>query len=285
MKIVSKLLAPLCSLIALTGCSAVDVLNFTIPKSGYAVHKNIAYGTDKSQKLDVYVPDTKRASACVVLFFYGGSWQTGSKDNYLFAGEAFSSLGCVTVLAEYRRYPEVKYPVFLQDSAKALAWAHAHIGEYGGRADNIFVAGHSAGAYNAMMLAADASLLKAEGGSPGWIRGVIGIAGPYDFLPFIDDKIKDIFSTVKAEDTQPVNYVHANMPPVLMATGTKDTEVLPRNTRLMAAKMEKLGNKPTVKIYEGAGHVGIALSLARGFRNKTPVLQDSADFITQHENN
>ena len=283
MNLVSKLLAPLCSLIALTGCSAVDVLNFTIPKSGYTVDKDIAYGADKSQKLDVYIPDTKRASGCVVLFFYGGSWQTGSKDNYLFAGEAFSSLGCVTVLAEYRRYPEVKYPVFLQDSAKALAWTHAHVGEYGGRADNIFVAGHSAGAYNAMMLAADTSLLKAEGGTPGWIRGVIGIAGPYDFLPFIDDKIKDIFSTVKAEDTQPVNYVHANMPPVLMATGTKDKEVLPRNTRLMAAKMEKFGNKPVVKMYEGAGHVGIALSLARGFRNKTPVLQDSADFITQHE--
>ncbi len=283
MKLVSRLLAPLCSLVALTGCSAVDVLNFTVPKSGYTVHKDIAYGTDKSQKLDVYVPDAKRASGCVVLFFYGGSWQTGNKDDYLFAGEAFSSLGCVAVLAEYRRYPEVKYPVFLNDSAKALAWAHAHAAEYGGNADNIFVAGHSAGAYNAMMLAADTSLLKAEGGDAGWIRGVIGIAGPYDFLPFTDDKIKDIFSTVRAEDTQPVNYVHENMPPVLMATGTKDEEVLPRNTRLMAAKMEKSGNAPEVKFYEGAGHVGIALSLARGFRNKTPVLRDSAAFITKHE--
>ena len=283
MKFLSGLLAPLCSLVALAGCSPIDALNFTIPKSGYTVHKDVAYGRDKSQKLDIYVPETKRASRCVVLFFYGGSWQTGSKDKYLFAGEAFSSLGCVTVLAEYRRYPEVKYPVFLQDSAKALAWTHGHIAEYGGNADNIFVAGHSAGAYNAMMLATDTTLLKAEGARDNWIRGVIGIAGPYDFLPFSDDKIKDIFSTVRAEDTQPVNYVHANMPPVLMATGDKDKEVLPRNTRLMAAKMEKFGNKPEVKVYNSATHVGIALSLARGFRNKTPVLQDSADFIARHE--
>lgn len=283
MKLISRFLAPFCSLVALTGCSAIDVLNFTIPKSGYTVHKDIAYGSDKSQKLDVYVPDSKRPSGCVVLFFYGGSWQTGSKDDYLFAGEAFSSLGCVTVLAEYRRYPEVKYPIFLQDSAKAMAWTHAHIGEYGGDPNNIFVAGHSAGAYNAMMLAADTSLLKVENGNTDWIRGIIGIAGPYDFLPFSDEKIKDIFSTVKAEDTQPVNYVHRNMPPVLLATGDKDKEVLPRNTRLMATKMEKFGNTPQVEIYKGVTHVGIVLSLARGFRNKTPMLKDSAEFISNYE--
>ncbi len=283
MKIVTKILAPLCSLLALSGCSGADLLNFTIPKSGYTVHKDIAYGTDKSQKLDVYVPDVKRASGCVVLFFYGGSWQTGSKDKYLFAGEAFSSLGCIAVLAEYRRYPEVSYPTFLHDSAKALAWTHAHAAEYGGSAANIYVAGHSAGAYNAMMLAADQSLMKAEGGNSSWIRGVIGIAGPYDFLPFVDDNIKAIFRTVRAEDTQPVNYVHANMPPVLMATGDEDTEVLPRNSIRMAAKMEKSGNTPEVKIYKGVGHVGIALSLARGFRHKTSVLTDTADFIARTE--
>lgn len=284
MAFISRILAPLCSLFALTGCSAVDVLNFTIPKSGYVVHRDIAYGSDPSQKLDVYVPDSRRASGCVVLFFYGGSWQSGSKDDYLFAGEAFSSLGCIAILAEYRRYPEVKYPVFLQDSAKAFAWTRAHAADYGGNPEAIFAAGHSAGAYNAMMLAADKRLLAAEGGNSSWIRGVIGIAGPYDFLPFSDAKIKDIFSAVQAEDTQPVNYVHAGMPPVLMATGDKDKEVLPRNTRLMAAKMEKFGNKPEVRIYKGATHVGIALSLARGFRNKTPVLKDIAEFIKKHEN-
>lgn len=283
MKLLTRILAPFCSLIALSGCSGADILNFTIPKSGYVVHKDISYGSDAAQNLDVYVPNKKRASGCAVLYFYGGSWQSGSKDKYLFVGEALSSLGCVAVLAEYRHYPDVSYPTFLQDSAKALAWTHTHIAEYGARNQNVYVAGHSAGAYNAMMLAADRSLVKAEGGQQNWIRGVIGIAGPYDFLPFVDDNIKAIFSTAKHEDTQPVNYVHKGMPPVFMATGDEDTDVLPRNTLRMAAKMEKFGNKPDVKIYKGTGHVGIALSLASGFRNKTSVLKDIAYFIERTE--
>lgn len=264
-------------LLALAGCSGAQILNATIPRGGYTLHKDIAYGDAPLQKLDIYVPD--KNNGCTVLFFYGGSWQTGSKDMYLFAGQAFASLGCVTAVADYRRYPAVSYPVFVEDSARAAVWVHNHIAAYGGDAGNFFLAGHSAGAYNAMMLAANTSFLRAAGGKAAWIKGVIGIAGPYDFLPMSDPKIIALFSTAKDTDTQPVTYVHKGMPPVFLATGDKDTDVLPRNSIRLKAKLEKSGNKARLHTYPGIDHVGIITSLAPLFRARTTLLQDIDAFI------
>ena len=272
-------LSSLCCLL-LSACSGASLLNATIPKDGYSVHRNIAYGTAPLQKLDIYVPE--KNNGCTVLFFYGGSWQTGSKDMYLFAGQAFASLGCVTVVADYRRYPQVSYPVFVEDSADAAVWVHKHIAEYGGNADRLFVAGHSAGAYNAMMLAANQTFLRKAGGDTAMIKGVIAISGPYDFLPMTDPKIIALFSTAKDVDTQPVTYVRKNMPPVFLATGDKDTEVLPRNSQRLKAKMETFGNIPELHTYVGIGHVEIVTSLAPLFRGRTPLLKDIRAFISKH---
>lgn len=269
------------ALLALTGCSGAQLLNATIPKDGYKIHKNIAYGAAPMQKLDIYVPDKK--SSCTVLFFYGARWQEGSKDAYLFAGQAFASLGCVTVVADYRSYPEVSYPAFVEDSAKATVWVHEHIAGYGGDAKNLFLAGHSAGAYNAMMLAANTSFLRKAGGKPEWIRGVIGIAGPYDFLPMTAPDIIALFSTAKDVDTQPVTYVRKGMPPVMLAVGDKDTDVLPRNSIRLKAKMEKFGNTVELHSYPGIDHVAIVASLAPLFRGRTTLLEDIRAFIRKHD--
>jgi acetyl esterase/lipase len=156
------LLAGLTALLA--ACSpSPALLNILVPKSGYHVVRDLAYGADPRQKLDVYVPDHPAGKAPVLLFFYGGSWQFGSRDQYRAFGQAFASLGIVTVVADYRLYPQVTYPAFVADGAMAAAWVHNHVAQYGGDPQRLFVSGHSAGGYIAVMLGAEPDYLKGRG--------------------------------------------------------------------------------------------------------------------------
>ena len=262
----------------LSSC-AVSLLNFIIPRSGYTIHKNIAYGPDTRQQLDIYVPDNLQKPAPVIVFFYGGSWQFGSKDDYLFAGQAFASKGYIAVIADYRLYPQVYFPAFLQDCAAAFTWVHAHINDYGGNEDDLFLAGHSAGAYNALMLALNPVYIEGAHGDLAWIKGVIGISGPYDFLPFTDPKIIALFSTSTNAATQPIHFVRADMPPVFLATGDSDTLVYPKNTYHLTATLQEFHDPVEMHIYPGLGHIGAALSLANGFRSKAPLLDDIRIFV------
>ena len=266
----------------LPGCSPFTAVNLLVPRSGYTVHRNLAFGTDPRQRLDIYVPLGLKASAPVLLFFYGGSWQTGNRTDYLAFGQSFASAGIVTVVADYRLYPAVKYPAFVEDAARALAWLHAHAGEYSGDPSRIFISGHSAGAYNAVMLGAEPKFIKAQGGSLDWIRGVIGIAGPYDFLPMRDPEYVDMFHGRNNLDSMPVNHVNGVRPPMLLATGEDDTTVYPRNTASMAAKLRVFSSPVQEVHYSGTGHVGILLSLVPGFRGVTNLRQDMLDFIRTH---
>ena len=266
--------------ILLGGCSSATLLNAWVPHSGYLLHKNIAYGTHPREQLDIYIPDGLTSKAPVIVFFYGGSWKKGSKDDYRFVGQAFASKGYITVIADYRLYPEVYFPDFMEDTAKAFVWVHEHIENYGGDARKLFLAGHSAGAYNAMMLAANDSYLTAAGGKREWIKGAIGIAGPYDFLPFTDPDIISIFSKKPEEQTQPINFVRPKLPPILLLTGDADKEVYPKNSINLAQKWRDNNNDATLHIYPNVAHVGIALSLADGFRSKAPTLNDIDIFVT-----
>lgn len=270
-------LAPL-----LAACSSVSLLNSTIPRSGYSVTKNVVYGDESRQALDIYVPDSLTAPAPVVLFFYGGSWKSGSKEDYLFVGQALASKGFVTVIADYRLYPEVMFPAFIEDSAKAAVFVHRHIAQYGGDPGALFVAGHSAGAYNALMLAMNGGYLRKAGGSIAWLRGAIGLAGPYDFLPITGEDIKPIFAVADQALTQPITFAGLYAPPVLLLTGDADEEVSVKNTRNLAQKLTGLKREAEAHIYPGVGHVGIVLSLARGFRSKTSALEDISAFIRRH---
>jgi len=278
-----KLFAPLVyvftGLLALTGCSSVDILNSTIPSSGYSVHKDIAYGAGPRQHLDIYVPDGLTEPAGVIVFYYGGSWKMGKKEDYLFAGQAFASKGYVTVIADYRLYPEVYFPDFMHDSAQALVWVHNHIADYGGDAKKLFVVGHSAGGYIAVMLATNDAYIKEADGKPSWISGAIGIAGPYDFLPITDPIVKKVFSREAPEKTQPITFVKPGLPPMLLLWGDADEEVWGHNSKNMAAKLRANGNSVTETIYPEVGHIGIILALARGFRGKAPTLDDTDAFI------
>jgi acetyl esterase/lipase len=266
----------------LSACQPLSLVNLLVPRAGYDVHRGLAYGPDPRQKLDIYIPHGLKAPAPVLLFFYGGSWQSGERGDYRGFGQAFASAGIVTVVADYRLYPAVKYPAFVADAAGALAWLHDHAGDYSGDKARIFVSGHSAGAYNAVMLASEPDFIQAKGGRLDWIRGVIGIAGPYDFLPMQEAAYIDMFHGRDNPDSMPVNHVNGRRPPMLLVTGDDDDTVHPRNTKSMAAKLRAFSSPVQEIHYPGTGHVGVLLSLVPGFRGTTNLRQDMLDFIRTH---
>jgi acetyl esterase/lipase len=261
----------------LTAC--VPILNLAVPRAGYSIKPDVAYGADPRQKLDIYIPDGLTKPAPVILFFYGGSWSSGSKDLYRAFGQAFASKGIVTIVADYRIYPQVKYPAFVQDGAAALRFVHDTIAKSGGDPDRIFLAGHSAGAYIAVMLDSDLHYLKDAHANPAWIRGVIGIAGPYDFLPLHDPELIDIFGGANVRATQPIDYIDGKRAPMLLAHGLDDDTVGIGNSRRLAKKLKSFDSPYEEIEYPGIGHIGILLSLAPGLRGNTTLRDDMVKFV------
>jgi acetyl esterase/lipase len=242
----------------------------------------IAYGEDERQKLDIYVPQAKSDKPYPVLvFFHGGAWRDGERDGYGFLGRAFAARGIVTVVADYRKTPKARFPAFVEDSAAALAWVNANIAKHQGNADQMFVMGHSAGAHIAMLTALDEKWLAAKGRDTSIIKGVIGLAGPYDFLPLTTDSSKIALGHwPDLTETQPITYARADAPSLLLLTGDIDTVVKPRNSQRLAARMLEIGGKQQLKIYPGVDHADIVMAIARPFRTKAPVIADVTEFIT-----
>ena len=265
----------------LSACT-MGAVNLLVPKTGYGVHGDLAFGPDPRQRLDIYVPGNLKGPAPVLLFLYGGAWQSGSRTDYRAFGQAFASAGIIAVVADYRLYPQVKYRAFAEDAAAALAWLHAHVAQYGGDPDRIFVSGHSAGAYNAVMVASEPKFIEGKGGRLGWMRGVIGISGPYDFLPMSAPEYIAMFEGTNNLDSMPLHHVDGKRPPMLLATGTADDTVDQGNTDRMAEKLRAFGSEVKVIKYPGVGHIGTILSLVPGFRGKTSLRRDMIDFISSH---
>jgi len=274
----------LVALTAVAACSPLSLLNATASTDDHRQIAAIAYGSNPRQKLDLYVPEPAPASMPVVVFFYGGSWQGGKRQDYRFAGEALASRGFLAVVVDYRVYPEVLYPEFLRDGAAAVRWVHDHIGAYGGDSQRMFVMGHSSGAYNAAMLALDGRWLGEVGLDPTrTVRGLIGLSGPYDFLPIVLPNVQTIFGPREQwPSTQPIGYVSPGAPPVFLATGDADETVLPRNSRRLALRLRAVGVPVEATEYPGVGHIKTIVALARPFRNQVPVLADVARFVNAH---
>lgn len=258
------------------------MMNLLAPRSGYRLLRDIAYAEGLRHKFDLYIPDGFQRPAPVVLFFYGGGFISGRKSEYRAVGEALASKGIIVAIADYRIYPEVKFPLFVEDGARALAAVHRIAGEHGGDPKRIFLAGHSAGAYIAVMLAVNPQFLKTADAQSSWIRGVVGIAGAYDFLPVVGATRIAIFGGETRVETQPIHFVDGKKPPMLLATGAKDRSVLPRNTRNLAMRLRQHGSEVDEIVYPNATHTGIILSLARGFRRLTPLREDFARFVAGH---
>lgn len=265
----------------LAACSPIKVLNALTPSSTFTKTSAIAYGTDARQKLDIYRPLPAISNAPVVVFFYGGSWNSGSRDDYGFVGEALASRGMVVVIADYRLYPQVRYPAFLQDGAQAVAWTYHHIADYGADPQQLYVMGHSSGAYNASMLALDARWLKAVGLAPSIFKGWIGLAGPYDFLPIENPDVKPVFFFPDSPpESQPINHVSHDAPPSLLIASTGDNLVNPtRNTGGLAKKLREAGVPVEVDYFTRTSHATLVASLSKPLRWLSPVLDKVTTFI------
>lgn len=244
------------------------------------VQKNISYGKNVRQKLDVYFPKKIQSHLPVVVFFYGGSWQSGSKKNYKFMAEALTSLGVVVVIPDYQLYPQVKFPTFVEDGAMALDWIFKNISNYSGDPKKVFVMGHSAGAQIGALLSFDKHYLqKYKSAKKFHIQGFIGLAGPYDFLPFTNPVFKNIFAPEeKYSLSQPIHFIAGHEPPVLLIHGKKDTTVGIHNSQNLTKKIQEKKGKVTIYYYDNLNHVSLLLGFSKWLR-KPYLLQDVRNFI------
>ena len=279
----------LLALASLAACSPVLLVNALTPSSSYTKTTRIAYvpGHNPRQQLDVYQPTYSALTAKlrpVVVFFYGGAWQEGSRGDYLFVAEALTQRGYVVVVPDYRLYPEVKYPDFLHDSAAAVAWAARNADRHGGDRTRIFLMGHSAGAHIAAMLALDSTFLDAQKVSRASVKGLIGLAGPYDFLPLTEPNVIALFaSEPNLALTQPIHYVSTSAakttPPVLLLHGDDDKRVYPKNSINLARELRAAGVKVELDMLPGLNHTDIIAKFTRLLRGDGRVVDRVDQFI------
>lgn len=271
--------------VALAACAPTATLNALVPTSSHVREVGIAYGSLPRQRMDVYRPTAPGPAGGhpVVVFFYGGSWNRGERADYRFIGEALASRGVLTLVVDYRLYPAVRYPDFLHDGAAAVAQAFELVPRLNGNPRRLFVMGHSAGGYNAAMLALDARWLAASGRSPAALAGWIGLAGPYDFLPIGTPEVRPVFHHPHyPADSQPIALASAGAPPSFIGAARADEFVDPRrNSAQLAARLRALGVVVDERVYDRANHVTLAAAFARPLRWIAPVLDDVVAFIEQ----
>lgn len=260
--------------------SPLTGFNALVPKDRSAgiVARDLSYGAHPRQRLDLYAPRKRPPGARLptILFFYGGSWASGVRQGYGFVGRALAARGFLVAIPDYRLVPEVRFPAFLEDGAAAFERLRAIAGDHGGDPDRIVLAGHSAGAWLAAMLALDARWL---GAGRAFLRGLAGLAGPYDFLPFTSPAAVAAFAGAPdLQATQPVAFADAGAPPALLLHGAGDATVRPRNSEALAIRLHAAGSEAETRIYPRIGHVGIVTALALPFRRRAPVLTDLAGF-------
>lgn len=246
------------------------------------VAEGVPFGSH-GQSLDIWAPDSTAGALPVVIFWYGGGWAKGDRASYAFAGRALAREGFLVVVPDYRKVPQVRFPAFLDDGAEAVAWVQRSIAQHGGDPKRIAFMGHSAGAYQAVMLALDTKRLTAAGGDPAGVKAAVGLSGPYDFYPFDKPRSIAAFSQwPNPAETQPIAFARANAPPLLLVTSDADETVRPKNANNLGTKLRTLGAPVEVKNYGPLDHEEIVMALSVPFRAKGPVLADSVGFLRRH---
>jgi acetyl esterase/lipase len=268
------------SLWLLRNLRPLALFNRLVRRDTYQKQTDLEYGSLARQRLDVYAPLGQASNLPVVIFFYGGSWQSGRRQDYSFVAQALTSKGCVVAIPDYRLYPEAKFPAFVEDGAAAFAWVHEHISRFGGDPENIFLMGHSAGAYIGAMLSLDAHYLHKFGLTPGDVCGFIGMAGPYDFLPLKWPNLIKIFGGADGiPATQPINFVTGSAPPALLLHGATDKVVRSGNTTRLAQRLREVGRPVIEIIYPNYKHLTLLLYLASFLQEGEPIIGDVTRFI------
>lgn len=271
-----------------SACSVPRLFNTFAPRDpgGRRVATSLRYGEGARRTLDVYAPDAALVAGRkrpLLVFLYGGSWANGDKSIYPFVGTSFAARGYVTVIPDYRLVPQVRFPGFVEDCAAAVRWAVDNAGRYDADPERLVLLGHSAGAYNALMLTLDRRFLTAAGVAPERVRATAGLAGPYDFFPFDVDASRNAFGRwPNPAETQPIRFARADALPLFLATGDRDDTVRPHNSYRLAERQRALGAEVELKTYPGVDHTGMVLALSRPFRGRAPVLADVISFFGRH---
>ncbi|MBT8083856.1 MAG: alpha/beta hydrolase [Woeseia sp.] len=263
----------------ISACSPIALLNVSSSSSHYDKTENVAYGDGPRQQLDVYKPNTTVDAAPMVIFFYGGGWRDGDKADYEFVASALTEAGIVVVVPDYRLFPDITFPAFVEDGAMAVNWALDNAERLGVDRSQVFAMGHSAGAHIAALLVLDKRYLSSQnfGGQP--FAGLIGLSGPYDFLPLQNGYLQDVFPQALRDASQPINFVTTDAPTTLLIHGTDDTTVLPKNSHNLAEKLQAQGVQTTLKFYDDVGHARVVAALAPKLQFLASTMNDTKEFI------
>ena len=273
---------------ALFGCSPAGLLNGFSRLAGDSARlaaAGVRFGDDPRLTLDVWVPpERSSASLPIVVFFYGGGWVSGERADYGFVGRAFAARGFVTVIPDYRLIPQVRFPAFVEDGAKALKWTRDRVAEFGGDPARINISGHSAGSYIGAMLSLDRHFLTNAGIDPAIVCAAALMSGPYDFYPFTEQRGRNALGHwPRPLETQPIKFVRRDAPPMLLMHGAADTVVRPRNSQRLAAALTAAGAQADLKLYPCKSHVDTIKSISPLFRGSTAALADSVAFFSAHD--
>lgn len=267
-------------LVSVAGCRTSEFIVANAPNelSNVDRHLDLAYGLDHRQRLDVIGP-RYATNRTVVIFWYGGSWVEGCKADYRFVGVALAKRGFVVVIPDYRLYPQVRFPAFDEDGARAVAWVEQHVGELGGDPKHIVLMGHSAGGHTAAFLAFNHEFLRQFGADPGDIIGLVGLSGTYVFVPDSAMLRAAFPPPYTKNDWQPIRFVDANSPPTLLLHGLSDKEVLPGEAIELRDALEKAHVPVELDLFPYRGHADTVASFAVVTRWRTPALEDTVRFI------
>lgn len=274
-----KFLLLLLLTVPLVACSPVRILNGVSPSGHYDRMTAIPYGAHPRQKLDLYLPKIRRSDTPLVVFFYGGGWKEGTRENYEFVASSLTGAGYGVVIPDYRLYPDVVFPAFVEDGAAAVAWSFANAARHGLDPSQVFLMGHSAGAHISALLALDETYLDAHDLDAGALRGLVGLSGPYDFLPIERGYLTEVFPEQTRAKSQPVNFVNDSAPPTLLIHGTEDSTVRISNSRKLADRLREKGIAVSLIEYDGIGHARVVAALAPPVDFLADTLEDSKRFI------
>lgn len=285
-----QLLVALVSTLLLSGCSSTGlfILNSGLKiGSEHDVTADIQYGEETWQKLDLHVPtakpdnETPDSKKPVLIFFYGGGWDSGSKEMYYFVANSFAKRGYLVVIPDYAKYPDARFPVFMHDGAAAVAWVFNNISDYGGDISQVVVAGHSAGAHLAALLLSDQQYLEPYGIKARDVKGFAGLAGPYNFTP-TSPKLLDIFGPVENLPNMQVNtFIDGDEPEMLLLHGEADSTVGVENQIALTKKLKKVGVPVSSKVYPKVGHIKILMTLTPPLKGGVSTLDDMDTFFNR----
>lgn len=265
----------------LCGCSPLTMLSVVSPSGHYDRIEDLRYGNGERQSVDIYQPRHVVPGAPLVVYFYGGGWNDGSKEEFEFVASSLTRAGLVVAIPDYRLFPHVTFPAFVEDGAEAVAWAMANADRFGADPSRLYLMGHSAGAQIAALIALDHRYLAAAGVASPQIAGLIGLSGPYDFLPINEGYLLDLFPEETREASQAINFASADAPPTLLIHGGDDDIVEEGNSERLAARLRSFGVAVSLKRYDGVGHGRVVVALAPPLDFIAATLDDCIAFIQQ----